>query len=101
MLINVLVNLIDSFKFFCLFNVGTPSGVHLFDLLLWSIFQSSIFPHYIVQFFKGAGETGSMFAVSYKVRWYVHIWTDRHSAYVTTELCRYYFVPKSINFTRP
>ena len=23
-------------------NVGTPSGIHLFDHLLWSIFQSSI-----------------------------------------------------------
>ena len=32
---------------------------------------------------------------------FIHTWTDRHSAYVTTELCRYYFVPKSINFTRP
>ena len=30
-------------------NVGTPSGVHLFDQLLWSIFQSSI-THYIKQF---------------------------------------------------
>ena len=34
------------------FNVGTPSGVHLFDHLLWSIFQSSISTHYIIQFFK-------------------------------------------------
>ena len=27
------------------FNVGTPCGVHLFDHLLWPIFQSSIFTH--------------------------------------------------------
>ena len=37
------------------FNVGTPSGVppsgvHLFDHLLWPMFQSSIFLHiYIIQ----------------------------------------------------
>ena len=34
------------------FYVGTPSGVHLFGHLLWPIFQTSIFTHYIIQFFK-------------------------------------------------
>ena len=34
------------------FKVGTPSGAHLFDNLLWSIFHSSIFTHYIIQFFQ-------------------------------------------------
>ena len=34
------------------FNVGTPSGVHLFGHLLWPIFQSSILlTHYFIQFF--------------------------------------------------
>ena len=32
-------------QFGCLFYVGTPSGVHLFDHLLWSIFQSLIYFH--------------------------------------------------------
>ena len=32
-------------------NVGTPSGVHLFDHLLWSILQSSI-THYIKKFLQ-------------------------------------------------
>ena len=34
-----------------LFNVGTPSGVHLFGHLLWSIFQSST-THHIKQFLQ-------------------------------------------------
>ena len=33
------------------FYVGTPSGVHLFDYLLWSIFQSPI-THYIIKFLQ-------------------------------------------------
>ena len=32
-----------------IFFFGTPSGVHLFDHVLWSIIQSSI-THYIKQF---------------------------------------------------
>ena len=43
----------DTFLFIFIFSkVGTPSGVNLFDHLLGSIFQSSIFTHYIIQFFK-------------------------------------------------
>ena len=38
--------------YYIFLKVGTPSGVHIFDHLLWSIFQSSIFTHYIIQFFK-------------------------------------------------
>ena len=35
--------------FFSFSNVGTPSGVHLFDHLLWLIFQSSIYTlHYTI-----------------------------------------------------
>ena len=37
------------------FNVGTPSAVHPFEHFLWSIFQSSIFTHNIIQFFKNLG----------------------------------------------
>ena len=40
------------FYFFTFLNVGTPSGVHLFGNLPWPIFESSIFTHYIIQFFK-------------------------------------------------
>ena len=36
--------------FFC--KVGTPIGAHLFDHLLWSIFHSSIFTRYTIQFFQ-------------------------------------------------
>ena len=38
--------------YYHIFYVGTPSGVHLFDHLLWPIFQSSIFYtlHYTIVF---------------------------------------------------
>ena len=42
---------IKNSKCWNFFYVGTPSGVHLFNHLLWSIFQSSI-THYIKQFLQ-------------------------------------------------
>ena len=40
-------------KFILFFYVGTPSGVQLFDHLLWSLFQSSI-THYIQTIFSSS-----------------------------------------------
>ena len=58
------------------FYVGTPSGVHLFGHLLWPIFQSSIFTHYIIQVFKFlqilvdlCGQLSCTASISYLIFW--------------------------------
>ena len=85
-----------NFFVFVFFNVGTLSGVNIFDHCLWSIFQSSI-PHYNYNLFKFLFSIYVVTAVALCLETFYFLFIVRKKGFFSTFRRDFQQIPLSVN----